>query len=144
MTQLLMVRGEKDGARLKALLSWFILQVSWKRTKKMPLKGKNENEHLSNPLLKCFERAVQAMLLWHKPKHMSKSLPTSKITRHPLYSLEGFISSCRLSITQPHTHTHTNIPHWFGTPLDSVLTFSTVSKSLSNVGLKWGYNLVKV
>lgn len=35
----------------------------------IPIKGKNENSHLPQLLLKCFEWDVRATLLRHEPKH---------------------------------------------------------------------------
>lgn len=38
----------------------------------IPIKGKKENLHLPQLLLKCFESDVQATLLPHEPKHSSE------------------------------------------------------------------------
>lgn len=77
------------------------------------------------------------------PNTTPKSLPTLRITRHPLHTLEGFISSYSLSITEtthPLTHTHistqTSLTDREHLLTQCSLTFSTVSKILSNGGLK--------
>ena len=70
-----MVRGEREEAQLKKKKKKkksFVGVIHLGMGAPIPIKGKNENSHLPQLLLKCFEWDVRTTLLRHESKHSSK------------------------------------------------------------------------